>query len=239
MNTPDLYLMTARCQAEHFDEVISFLRSLSDFVYYCNEDTGDNNHYHFYFETKFKECTIRQRRRRGGLPKGQKAFACSHVRTTKDQCLRYMCKGFNVSSSRKNKFYDFKRNIVLAEKPKTWGIQNPEELHKMFWKEYADSCEEQGEIKKKNSNKTGTQKWLEYIGELLEIKEMPLMETQREEYQYTVSFILDEAYNYCCKIDKASVDHVVKQFVNAALNKYDDTGLYRQKKKSELMYEFI
>lgn len=94
-------MYTARCDEVAAQAFREFLRKLEvKALLIVKEDPGNNPHYHYYFESDKSESAIKKARTRFEAMKpfkGNKYISISVLRESKEEYLRYLCKGYNVS----------------------------------------------------------------------------------------------------------------------------------------------
>lgn len=244
---------SARTQEEHYDEFYKLLDMCkAKNILWCKEDTGNNPHYHFLFESHIKVSTMRTYRQKTNIGKGQKQLAIQELRVGDGLCVQdaikkyklYMCKGYNVSSKRLHEY--LKDGQYIGESPKTKGfyLGETEKLHKEFWENYK-VLKIIGNEKSKGN--TGTSRFISYLEEHLKLDHDSDRQHDKTEnylrFRYKniiVRQIVELAYHYCRKMDKSCIETVVKNLVSAGLNRFDDTGLffkYETKNMAEYFYE--
>jgi len=230
---------TARTQEQHHDEVLKlFNMAKAQNIMWCKEDTGNNPHYHYLFESHIKVSTMRTYRQKTNLPKGQEHLVLKELKVDKELCVQdakkkymlYMCKGYNVSSKRLYEMY--KDGVYIGEAPITKGffLGEAENLHKEFWDNYKNMKIIGNDKSKAN---TGTARFISYLEEHLNIECDSDQKMDRTEKYLRIRYkdiivkqIVALAYHYCRKMDKSCIETVVKNLVSAGLNRFDDTGLF-------------
>ena len=232
---------TARTQEAHHEEVLKLLQTCkASGILWCKEDTGNNPHYHYLFESPLEVSTMRTHRQKSNVPKGQQNLVLKEIQTrfqedytVKDVIHRYklyMCKGYDVSS--KALYAKVKDGVYIGKPPVTHGfyLGETEKLHKEFWETY-HKMRILGNDKSKGN--TGTSRFISYLEEHLKIERDSDEKNDSTEKYLRIRYkdiilnqVISLAYHYCRKMDKSCIETVVKNLVSAGLNRFDDTGLF-------------
>lgn len=231
-----------RCEHECLHKVMLFLKDLNpDYQFlYNTEDTGNNRHHHFFFQCKLKLQTIRVRRMKfeelNAYP-GNRWLSFSNLRTSVEEYLRYICKGFNVK-----KPYDtfIKDGKYIGDPPTVYGVVDYINLHQEFWKNYL-KIRENSTYKKKES-KSVTTEWLNHIRPILNGLEFSNSTSfsQLCYYREMVKIIWKEIFVFFSLNDDRKADRTVyRQFMHAALVRYDKSTIYKNIIGNELYDEFL
>uniref|UniRef100_UPI0040485413 hypothetical protein n=2 Tax=Burkholderiales TaxID=80840 RepID=UPI0040485413 len=215
-----------------------FKKAKANTIRWCHEDTGNNPHYHYLFESPLKVSTMRTYRQKTTIPKGQQHLVIKELRVdeglsvqdAQKKYMLYMCKGFDVSSKKLYDRYIDGRYIGVPPITGNFYLGETDSLHKEFWDNYKKMKIIGNDKSKAN---TGTARFISYLEEHLQIQCDSDQKNDTTEKYLRIRYkdiILKQvvacAYHYCRKMDKSCVEIVVKNLVSAGLNRFDDTGLF-------------
>lgn len=206
---------TARCDEVAHEAFRAFLREKLDVknLVICKEDPGNNPHYHYYFESDKNESAIKKARTRFDLIKpfkGNKYISISVLRGSKDEYMKYMCKGYNVSKP----YSDF---VKTHEPPRIvfrtivdFPDEKIHELNQDFWKTYRELSKETNPKKKRNVT-TWTQQLIEDC--IRDAKK----HTDTFNDEETKKWVAEYVVNYTCDMKKPFDKFILKRMYNQCI----------------------